>query len=91
MNELNNSSGDVSPPEREVILATLGDTIEDVHAQLEVGAADDLEAERMQIRWTRTLGYLVGQYRKLQAETDIDELQADVELLEVATGLEEDR
>ena len=77
-----------SPSEREAILSILAERIRAVDARLdrldEEVDPDDLEAQRMQVKWTRSLGYLAGQYRKLMKDTDIDELKEDVELLEQA-------
>ena len=72
--------------EREAILSILADQIREIDARLdrlddEIDP-EDLKAQRMQVKWTRTLGYLSGQYRKLMKDTDIDELEEDVELLE---------
>jgi len=75
-----------SPSEREAILSILAERIRAVDDRLnrldEEVDPDDLEAQRMQDKWTQSLGYLAGQYRKLTNDTDIDELEEDVELLQ---------
>ncbi|WP_049898909.1 hypothetical protein [Halococcus agarilyticus] len=79
-----------SPSEREAILGILADQIREIDDRLDDEVdPNDLEAQRMQVKWTRTLGYLAGQYRKLMKDTDIDELEEDVELLETVAGLDE--
>ncbi|WP_256686110.1 hypothetical protein [Halococcus qingdaonensis] len=79
--------------ERDAILSILADQIREIDARLdrlddEIDP-EDLEAQRMQVKWTRTLGYLSGQYRKLMKDTDIDELEEDVELLETVAGMDD--
>ena len=77
-----NSPGE-NASNREEVLEVLADQIRTVEERIEAidPDPDDLEAQRLQIKWTRTLGYLAGQYRKLMKDTDIDELEEDVELL----------
>lgn len=55
---------------REKILDILADQIQTVEERIEAvdPDPDDLEAQRPQIKWTRTLGYLAGQYRKLMKD-----------------------
>ncbi|WP_202593593.1 hypothetical protein [Halococcus sediminicola] len=73
-----------TPSERKVILDTLAGRIHEIDDRLDQldPELDDTEAQRLQIRWTRTLGYLAGQYRKLMKDTDIDEMEEDIELLQ---------
>lgn len=79
--------------EREVVLSILADQIRDVEDRLDRldddVDPDDLEAQRLQIKWTRTLEYLSRQYRKLMKDVDIDELEEDVELLETVAGMDD--
>ena len=75
--------------EREEILETLAERIRTIQTHLEESDPDpnDLEAQRLQIKWTRTLGYLAGQYRKLMKDTDLDEMGEDLELLQEAARI----
>lgn len=76
--------------EREAILGILADQIRDINDRLEElePDPDDMEAQRMQIRWTRTLGYLVGQYRKLMKDTDIDEMEEEMDLIQTVIEMD---
>lgn len=76
----------VSETDREAILAILEEAIHDVRNQATNHESDTLEDEQMQIKWYRTLGTLAGQYRMLQRDTDIDEMEAELELLQKATN-----
>lgn len=75
----------VSETDREAILAILEEAIHDVRDQAMNHEGDTHEGEQMQIKWYRTLATLAGQYRMLQRDTDIDEMEADLELLQKAT------
>lgn len=87
----NDSSAEPDPSrEREEImtkLATRIDSIDDRVARLM--SADETD-ERVLIRWIRTQGYLAGQYRKLMKDTDIDEIQDDLELLKDVTEVDDE-
>lgn len=76
------------PTDREVVLELVADRIAEIDGLLDEldPDPDDLEAQRLQIRWTRTLGYLTGQYRKLMKDKDIDQLDEDIELLSRVAG-----
>ncbi|WP_134670245.1 hypothetical protein [Halorussus marinus] len=58
------------------------DTIRDVHDEIKDSDPDGIDAEKLQLRWVRTLGYLSGQYRKLMKDTDIDEMEEELDLLQ---------
>ena len=74
--------------DREKVLDLLADTIEESHSRIDAFEADTIEEQELLIKWIRTLGYLSGQYRKLLKDSDLDELQEDVGLLEMAAGLD---
>ena len=71
--------------DREEILARLADTIELTHDRIENVDAKSAEAQELQIKWIRALGYLAGQYRKLLKDEDLDEVREELDLLEAAT------
>ncbi len=74
----------ISDSDRDRILGILAETIETVERQIDPDRTETLDEERLQIQWTRTLGYLTGQYRILMKDGDIDEMQGDLELLKLA-------
>jgi hypothetical protein len=82
-----------SESNRDDVLSILEEAIRDTRDRTRSREIETLEDERMQIRWYRTLGYLSGQYRKLQKDTDIDEMEDDLELLREVTdvGMEDVR
>jgi hypothetical protein len=80
---------EVSDADREEILSILKDAIQDVRDRTNSREVETPEDERMLIKWYRTLGSLTGQYRQLQKETDLDEMQETIELLEEATDTKE--
>lgn len=75
--------------EREQILSILATRIRAIDERLDDYEVGDVENEQMVIRWTRTLGYLSGQYRKLMKDTDLDEMEDTLDLVKVVTDLEE--
>lgn len=81
---------DSPPTEREEIQDILVATIRTVRARIEDYDPDSPEEEQLYIRWVRTLGYLSGQYRKLVKDADIDEMQADLDLVQAALEATED-
>jgi len=70
--------------ERDRILTDLAETIETVERQIDPDGAESLDEQKLQIQWVRTFGHLVGQYRMLMRDDDIDEMQGDLELLKLA-------
>lgn len=79
-----------SDTDREEVLSILEDAIHDVRNRTKERAVETPDDERMLIKWYRTLATLSGQYRMLQRDTDIDEMEADLELLQEATDLGEE-
>ena len=74
--------------DREKILETLAETIDDTQDRIDPLAADSPEEQALQIKWIRALGYLAGQYRKLLKDEDLDVLEEEVGLLKTVSGLE---
>ncbi|MDG5820200.1 hypothetical protein [Natronococcus sp. A-GB7] len=77
-----------SRTDREKILETLAETIDDTQDRIDPLAADSPEEQALQIKWIRALGYLAGQYRKLLKDEDLDVLEEEVGLLKTVSGLE---
>ncbi|MFB1066339.1 hypothetical protein [Natrinema sp. H-ect4] len=72
--------------EREAVLDRLADTIDLTHARIEAIEADSPAKQELQIKWIRALGYLSGQYRKLLNDEDLDEMAAELDLLQAGDG-----
>jgi hypothetical protein len=70
--------------EREEILSILAAQIRGTRERIDEYDVEDHDDEQLLIRWTRTLGYLSGQYRKLMKDTDLDEMEDELELLKAA-------
>lgn len=77
--------------DREDVLETLEDAIDDVRKRTKSREIKTAEDERILISWYRTLGTLTGQYRKLRKDADLDEIEENVELLQEVTGLQEQK
>lgn len=67
---------------REEILALLKDGMDAVQADIEAAEPATTAEQRLQLRRYHELGYLANQYRKLQRDTDLDEMHDRIELLE---------
>lgn len=70
--------------EREEVLSILARQIRAINERIQEYDIKESPDEQTLIKWTRTLGYLSGQYRKLMKDTDIDEMEADLEFLKQA-------
>lgn len=79
------------PPERDDVLTMLGETMQDVRDRIAASDPETPEEERLLIQWVRAQGYLAGQFRTLKADTDLDEMEDHLELLERARDLQEGR
>jgi len=77
--------------EREQIRSILAGNIERLDARVQTAWNEELAAdeERLQLTRLRTLGHLARQYRLLVRDEDIDEMEADVDLLQEAMELQE--
>jgi len=77
--------------ERDDVLASLAETMAEVRERIDPSAATTPEEQELQIKWVRAHGYLAGQYRMLKRDTDLDEMEDELELLERARDIREDR
>jgi hypothetical protein len=85
----NNHSGLTDPPDdRSAILETLKEGMDDLQQTIETTTPETPEEQRLQLRRYHELGYLANQYRKLQHDTDLDEMSQRMELLEDETDSE---
>lgn len=73
--------------EREEIMTKLATRIDSIDDRVATQMRADETDDRLLIRWIRAQGYLAGQYRKLMKDTDIDEIQDDLELLKDVTEI----
>ena len=80
-----------SQTERDEIQTILTDQIRALNATIEDADPDSIDEQHLHLRRIRELGHLAGQYRKLLKDTDIDELQDDMELLKETRDVVEDR
>lgn len=86
----NNHSGPTErPDDRSAILETLKGAIDDLQREVETTTPETPEEQRLQLQRYHELGYLGNQYRKLQHDTDLDEMTQRMELLEDETDMEE--
>ena len=79
------------PPDRDDVLSSLSETMGVVSERIADSDPETPEEERLLIRWVRTQGYLAGQYRRLKADTDLDEMEDSLELLDRAQAFRGDR
>lgn len=66
---------------REAILGMLEDSIDDLHEQIMTAELDSRAAEELHLKRIHELGYLANQYRKLQRDSDLDEMQDELAFL----------
>lgn len=67
---------------REAILSMLKDGMDDLSVDIETATPATPEEEKLQLRRYHELGYLANQYRKLKRDTDLDEMDERLALLE---------
>lgn len=68
--------------DRDAILETLKGGMDDLQRSTEVAEPATIEEQQLQLRRYHELGYLANQYRKLQCDTDLDEMDQRMALLE---------
>ena len=81
---------DAPQTERDEIKAILATRIRALDATIEAADPATDDEAHLNLRRIRELGHLAGQYRKLMKDTDIDELEDDLALLQEATDVMED-
>lgn len=76
--------------EREEIRGLLADNIRALDERIQRTRAEGLsaETEQLQLKRLRTMAQLTRQYRLLARDADVDELEADVGLLQEALSKE---
>ena len=67
---------------RGAILEKLDQGMDDLSRAIEAADPTTPEEERLQLRRYHELGYLANQYRKLKRDTDLDEMDERLALLE---------
>ncbi|RJT07998.1 hypothetical protein [Halococcus sp. IIIV-5B] len=75
--------------DREAILSILSDQLHRIDDRLSESdlASDDVQKQEIRIKWLRTLATLSGEYRKLMKDSDMDEFEEDLELLQKAEDI----
>lgn len=73
--------------ERDELMSQLADQITFAGKRIQTLLVAEDPDEDLLIRWVRTQGYLAGQYRKLMRDTDLDEMQEDLDLLKTIKDL----
>lgn len=76
--------------DRDAILGMLLEVMETVEEQIAAAEPTTVDEQRLQLRRVHELGYLTNQYRKLKRDTDLDEMQEDLALLQTEGGPVED-
>ena len=76
--------------DRDEILGILSQNIQFIHGHLQAMDLESTEDQELAIKWMRTLGSLAGQYRLLTKDTDLDEMESDLELLQAAKEVQSD-
>lgn len=66
---------------RDAILALLKDGMDDLSAAIDAAEPATPDEEKLQLCRYHELGYLANQYRKLQRDTDLDEMDERIDLL----------
>lgn len=79
------------PLQRDDVLAMLHETMQDVRDRIQASDPQTPEAEELLIKWIRAQGQLAGQYRMLKRDTDLDEMEDQLELLQRASELEDEQ
>jgi len=77
--------------EREQIRSILAGNIDRLDERIQTAWNEELSAddERLQLTRLRTLAHLARQYRLLARDEEIDEMEAEVDLLQEAMDLQE--
>lgn len=75
---------------REEILALLKEGMDEVSAAVAATDPTTTEEEKLQLRRYHELGYLANQYRKLQRDTDLDEMEEELALIEQAREVKDE-
>lgn len=73
---------------RKSILEMLKDAMNELQQAIEDVDPETVEEQQLQLRRYHELGYLANQYRKLQRDTDLDEMDQRIELIEGNLGEE---
>jgi hypothetical protein len=75
--------------DREEVLDLLEEVLEEAHRKATNGRVRDAENEKVRIQWIKAVGYLVGQYRQLVRDKDLEELKAEVAELKASEDIPE--
>lgn len=73
-------------PDRDAVLDMLADTMAALQERIDAAEPEADDDEELHLKRVHELGYLANQYRKLQRDTDLDEMSAELELVKAAAG-----
>jgi hypothetical protein len=74
-------------PERDAVLAMLGDAVSEAHRKVESGRVRDADNEKVRQGWIRALAYCAGQYRQLKRDEELEEMAERLAELEKRAGV----
>ena len=83
-------SDDEPKADRDEMLSLLADRVRALDATIDAHDPDSLDEEKLQLQRIQTVGSLTNQYRKLLKDTDIDEMEDELEFLQEAVDVRED-
>lgn len=75
--------------DREEMGELLAERIRSINERIEAYEADDDADEQLLIKWNRALAQLVGQYRHLKKDADLDRMEERLESIEDLKELQE--
>ena len=81
-------STSTAPEDRDDVVQLLLGIIGDLKMRIDRLDPETTEDDRLYLEHVRTLGQLAGQYRLLTRDTDIDEMQDRLELLQEAEAIQ---
>lgn len=81
------SDGTDPVPERNAVLAMLGDAVSEAHRKVESGRVRDADNEKVRQGWIRALAYCAGQYRQLKRDEELEEIAERLAELEKRAGV----
>ena len=81
-----------TPADRDDVVQILLTVIGNLATRIDAQEPETTEEQELYLKQVRTLGQLAGQYRLLTRDTDIDEMQDELELLQQTDAVQsEDR
>lgn len=79
-----------APPDRDEVLAMLGDVLQEAHRKVDSGRVRDVDNEKCRQGWVRAAAYAAGQYRQLKRDEELTALDERLARLEPEWGIKSD-